>query len=103
MSMWATLQIQRATVAPNSAGTPVDTWAPVVTLRAEILERAVEERVGDAGATDNAAITFRTRFYDGLKLADRITFNGSTYNIRQIVETGRRRGLEIRATWKDST
>ncbi len=102
-AMWATLQIQRVTVAPNAAGTPVETWADLVSLRAEIVERQLEEHVADDGATDATEITFRTRYVDGLRLADRITFAGATYNIRGITETGRRRGLEIRCTRKESS
>jgi head-tail adaptor len=48
-------------------------------------------------ATTKATVIFRTRFLEGVTLADRIAFNGGYFNIKHVGEIGRRRGLELRA------
>ena len=92
-----TITIERVTMTPNDAGTPQETWAVLVTLRAELLDSAATETVNGAGENTERAIAFRTRFYPGVTVADRISYEGQSFNLRQVKELGRRRGLELRA------
>jgi len=90
------VQVQRATSGINEYGTPVDAWANLVKLRAEILERTASEFINAQGAGDKAVIVFRTRFVADLNNADRVQFDGQDYNIKEITPIGRKKGLELR-------
>jgi SPP1 family predicted phage head-tail adaptor len=92
-----TITVQRATVAISAAGSPTETWATLVTLRAERLQQSTEERLQAAGATGETIAVFRVHHVDGITTADRILFAGAAFAIREIVPTGRRRWLELRA------
>lgn len=80
----------------NNAGTPTETWEPFATVRAEKIEGSTTEFLRGYGETDQTAMLFRTRFFDGLTTAHRVAFEGQYLNIREITEIGRRRGLELR-------
>lgn len=78
-------------------GTVLYTWAPLVTLRAELIEPRVEEFLrGDQGTTIEAHRVFRTRYYDGLTTADRVLYLGELHDVVAVKEIGRKRGLELR-------
>lgn len=77
-------------------GVPVETWSPLVTLRAELVEASIAERMRSHGASTEASVTFRTRFYPGVTVADRVSYGGAVYNIKAVQEIGRRRGLELK-------
>lgn len=72
-----TITVQRATVEVGAAGTPAETWADLVTLRAERLQHSTEEHLRAAGAAGETVAVFRVRHVDGLTTADRIVFEGS--------------------------
>jgi len=88
--------VQRFTSAPNEYGTPIEAWSDLATLRAEVVEQSTEEFIRAQGAAEESAIVFRTRFLAGIGNGDRVAFGSGTYNIREVVEIGRRKGLEIR-------
>lgn len=89
--------LERASQMIDALGVPASTWALLATMRAEIVEAAADEAMRDSGASSETSITFRTRYFGGLTLADRLTFDGHAFNIREVKELGRARGLEIRA------
>lgn len=90
------ITIQRSTQSVNDNGTPVFSWSNLTVMRAQIIEMNTEEFIRAFGASDETLIIFRTRFHDGVTNADRIVFDGAEYNIKDMKEIGRRRGLEIR-------
>ncbi|EAQ23228.1 phage head closure protein [Roseovarius sp. 217] len=90
------IEVQRATSTVNAAGTPVDTWTPIATLRAEVVERATQDFLENAGEISTARTVFRTRFFNGLITTDRIAFDGHTFEVEEVTRIGRRTGLEIR-------
>lgn len=91
-----TIQIQRFTNTVDDFGTPVMAWDAVATLRAQLIEANTEEYLRGNGATDETAAVFRTRYLDGVGTADRVSYQGGFFNIRDVKELGRRDGLEIR-------
>lgn len=95
------LTIQRATHGINPAGTPTTVWADLATLRAEKVEQSTTEFIRNYGAADETVAVFRTRFLAGVTNADRISFDGTTFNIKEIAVQGRNRGLEFRCTRLD--
>ena len=82
----------------SDAGTPTDTWSDLATLRAERVDQSTEEFMRAAGATDETAVIFRTRWIDGVTNADRVMFGGEAFNLRAVVPFGRN-GMELRC-WR---
>lgn len=75
---------------------PIEDWVPVGTYRAQILQGSNEEFFLAQGVVETNAVVFRTRYIEGLKLADRIAYDGHYYGVLEIKELGRRQGLDIR-------
>lgn len=90
------LQIERSTNTVNEAGTPTLVWALLCTLRAEKVEQTTTEYIRNFGASDEEAVIFRARFFDGIGNADRVVWNGQPFNIQSVAPIGRRKGLELR-------
>lgn len=88
--------IERSTYEVNDMGTPVFTWSPIATLRAQILQSGSEEFIRAYGASEETVSIFRTRYVAGVTTADRIKYAGKELNIKEVTEIQRRRGLELR-------
>lgn len=89
--------IERASTTVDATGKTAETWSRLAIRRAEIIRDETSDTIGDAGALTSNVIRFRTRYMPGLTLADRIGYGGNVYAIHNVVEIGRRRGLEITA------
>jgi SPP1 family predicted phage head-tail adaptor len=68
----------------------------VATLRAELINPTREEFARAYGQDEEHVLIFRTRFVDGVTTADTVRFDGRAYDIKQVVEIGRRKALELR-------
>lgn len=90
------ITLEHATESINDAGTPSEVWTAFATVRAEKVEQSTAEAIQGFGAGDTEVIVFRARFVDGLTNADRVTWRGEAYDIKQISPLGRRLGLELR-------
>ncbi len=90
------ITIQRALEVVDYFGVPRHAWTAVATLRAERVEAAAVEENRAHGASSERTITFRTRYHLGISLADRVLFEGEAYDIKEVRELGRRRGLELK-------
>lgn len=93
-----TIQIESIAEGVNQYGTPEAIWMPRATVRAERIDQTTEEFMRSYGASDEEAVIFRIRFVDGITNADRVTWNGEPFNIRQVTPIGRRKGLDLRCT-----
>jgi SPP1 family predicted phage head-tail adaptor len=91
-----TITIERAGETLDEYGVPSEGWAPVATVRAQLVQASTEEAIRAYGAATEVLTIFRTRFVEGVTPADRITYDGRPHNIVELKEIGRRRGLEIR-------
>lgn len=91
-----TITIDRFTSTVDDYGTPAETWVTVATVRAQIIQATTEEFMRGWGASSEAAVIFRIRHMDGLTPADRITYQGTPYDLKEIKELGRREGLDLR-------
>ncbi|MFC0199270.1 phage head closure protein [Paracoccus rhizosphaerae] len=81
----------------NDYGTPERGSTPTVaTVRAERIDQTTEEFLRGGGATDEETVVFRIRFVDGITSAGEVTWQGETFNIKQITPIGRRKGLDLR-------
>ncbi len=91
-----TIERQAETVA--ASGSVSKTWTTVATVRAELVQLAAEEYLAGFGEADTGGAVFRIRYLEGITTADRVTFDGATYDIEEIAELGRKRGLELRVS-----
>ena len=89
--------IERGTYETDDYGTPQWIWTPLAPpMRAQIVEASTTEYIRNYGASSETVTVFRTRFLDGVTLADRVTEGATIFDIKDIKEIGRRRGLELR-------
>lgn len=92
------ITIERETETVAASGAVSKTWAPIATVRAELVQLSVEEYITAFGEGDAGGAVFRIRHLSGITPADRVTFDGTTYDIDEIAELGRKRGLELRCS-----
>lgn len=92
-----TIAIERKTETVSPAGTVVTAWTNLATVRAEIVTQSASEFLTGFGEAENGTIVFRVRYLAGITTADRVTYAGQAYDLKEITEIGRRRGLELRA------
>lgn len=93
------ITIQSFANTVNEYGTPVSTWTDVATIRAQIITSSTEEFLTN-GASDESVIIFRTRYLLGISNSSRVLYDGDEYNVREVKEIGRRKGLELRCERK---
>lgn len=91
-----TIVIQRVTTTVDEYGTPIEGWATVATVRADLIQSSVEEFMRSFGTSAETAVIFRIRYLDGVTTADRVTHDGRSFDVKEIKELGRREGLELR-------
>jgi SPP1 family predicted phage head-tail adaptor len=91
-----TITIERVSNGTSDSGAVAETWSPLVTLRAQLVQSGTEEFQRAFGASSETAVIFRTRYVAGITLADRVSYGSAVHNIVEIKEIGRRRGLELR-------
>lgn len=92
------IAVERSTDTVNDLGQVVASWAPVATLRAQLVQSSTAEFMRNFGASTETAIVFRTRFLAGVTPADRVSYDGAYLNIVEVKELGRRKALELRCT-----
>jgi len=90
------ITIQRVATTIDDAGTPVEAWAEVATLRAQQVSTSTAEYIRNYGASDDTVIVFRTWWIEGITNADRVVYAGQNFNIKETKEIGRRNGIELR-------
>lgn len=91
-----TIVIERVTSTVDDYGTPVEDWANVATVRAQRVKLNVDEQLRAFGNASEAVAIFRIRHIDGLTLADRISCDGETFDLKGMEPIGRRQGIELR-------
>jgi SPP1 family predicted phage head-tail adaptor len=90
--------VLRRTLTRNAYGEQVETFDTYVTVWAQKLDVTGREFFAAQTTIAEGTTRFRLRYRDDLLLTDRLSVDGKTYNITQIIETGRQDGLEIIAT-----
>jgi SPP1 family predicted phage head-tail adaptor len=96
-----TIKVQSFTTTVNEYGTPVQAWTDVATSRAQIIQSSTEEFLTN-GASDTTSIIFRTRYFEGVYTSSQVIYEGETFNVREVKEIGRRKGLDLRCERKVS-
>ncbi|KEQ08048.1 phage head closure protein [Pseudorhizobium pelagicum] len=95
-SMDRRITIERETETVNPSGSVVKGWAPVATVWAEVLQQSASEFFTGYGEAETGTVVFRVRYRPGITTADRVTYEGTAYGIKEIKELGRRDALELR-------
>jgi SPP1 family predicted phage head-tail adaptor len=89
-----TIERQVETVSPS--GAPRETWEPLATVWAEVLQQSANEFFTGYGEAETGTVIFRIRYRPGITTADRVTYDGVSYGLKEIKEIGRRDALELR-------
>lgn len=88
--------LQRVTTSDTDSGAVVETWGNSLPLRAQLVQTSTEEFQRAFGAGTESTVVFRTRYVDDVELSDQIIYQDEAYDVKEIKEIGRRRGLELR-------
>jgi SPP1 family predicted phage head-tail adaptor len=93
--------IQRATITKNAIGEDAQTWTNLATVWAKVMPIRDAERSENGLINAERASRFQIRWsarVADVNPKDRLTYDGSTYEIWGVKELGRRVGIEISAT-----
>jgi SPP1 family predicted phage head-tail adaptor len=91
------IDIERPLETVKQTGGTVRAWTNIATVRAQIVQQSATEFLTGFGEAENGSIVFRIRYLPGITTADRLTYAGKAYDLKEVTEIGRRRGLELRA------
>ncbi len=97
-----TITIQHFTSTVDDFGTPIETWANVATVRAQLIQSTTEEFMRSFGQSSETAAIFRIRYLDSIATTDRVSFSGQLYDIKEVKELGRREGLDLRCMAREA-
>lgn len=92
------ITIEREAETVAASGAVSKAWAPVATVRAELMQRSADEFLTGFGEADAGTAVFRIRYLAGIITTDRVTCDGVVYDIDEIAELGRKRALELRCS-----
>lgn len=90
------ITVQRLAEAVSVAGTVTRSWTTLATVRAELLQDVATEAQAASGEAETIKLGFRIRYLPGITTADRVTYGGANFDLVELKEIGRRRGLELR-------
>lgn len=90
------INIESLTTTQDDYGTVVEAWATTATVRAQRIETRTSDFLRASGEGSESVVVYRIRYTDNINLDDRVTDAGDEFNIKEIVELGRKAGLELR-------
>src|SRR5262245_10310740 len=90
--------LQRATETVMPSGSVTTAWTELKTVWAELVDATANEATAGFAEAETIKRTFRIRWLPDVEIttADRLTYAGGAYNIRDVHEIGWRVGLELR-------
>ncbi len=94
------ITIEREVETVAASGAVSKTWAPVATVRAELVQQSTEEFLTGFGEAEGGNVVFRIRYLAGITTAHRVIYAGAVHDLEEIAEQGRRRALELRVKRK---
>ena len=92
------ITLERKSETVSVSGAVMSAWSEIATVRAELVQQSADEYLRGYGEAEQGNLIFRIRYLDGLTTADRVIYEGAAYDVDQIAELGRRRGLELRVS-----
>lgn len=89
------ITVTRESETVSASGSVLKNWAPIATVRAELVQLHTMEAMTGFGESDFGDAVFRIRYLSGLETSNRVRFEGEVFDIDGITEIGRRHGLEL--------
>jgi len=90
------IEISRRSVTVNRLGEDVEAWLPIAGIRAERVNTTSRDFLRGGGEGEEAFAVWRVRYRDDITLEDRVVHKGREFDIVEMIEIGRRNGLELR-------
>lgn len=90
------ITVERQTETVKPSGDVVKAWAIVAVVWSEIIQQSATEFFTGFGEAETGSIIFRIRYMPGITTADRVSYNGNGYSLKEIKEIGRYEALELR-------
>jgi SPP1 family predicted phage head-tail adaptor len=90
------IQIKTGAADISRSGKLSMTWTLVATMRAQLIQNTTDDVTGQGGSQTQKTVTFRIRWLDGVTLEQRVTYEGQEFEIKEVKELGRRRGLDLK-------
>lgn len=90
------INIERLIETITPSGGAVKSWQVIAMVRAELVQQSATEFLTGFGEAENSTAIFKIRHLSDITTADRVVYGGVTYNLKEVKEIGRRRGLELR-------
>ncbi|RCW85439.1 phage head closure protein [Phyllobacterium bourgognense] len=90
------IELQRETQIVKPSGSVVKEWQTFATIRAEVVQQSASEYLTGFGEAETNTVIFRIRYVADISTDDRVFYSGKPYDLKEIKEIGRRRGLELR-------
>lgn len=91
-------------IVPKASGFSTDSNGVVrlpknlpVPMRAELLEATAADQSHDSGRATDKVLRFGLRYLANVKVGDALHYEQSAYEILNVKEMGRRKGLELEA------
>ncbi len=91
------IKIEAHSEVQDEFGGLTTVWLPFVTVWARVAPVTGKETFLSDQVTASADTLFRIRYLIGLDTKMRIVYDGKNYNIKNIIEIGRREGFNILA------
>lgn len=91
------ISIERAVITTDPFGGDSYVWSELAEVWAEVKPISDGERWRAAQVLASVTTRFRIRWGAGVKVTDRIIYDGLVYDIAAVKEIGRREGQEITA------
>lgn len=90
------IAIGRRTTTQDRYGASDDVWLPIAGMRAERVTTTTKDFFRASGEGEEALTVFRIRYRTDITLDDRVLHEARVFDIVEIIEIGRRAGLELR-------
>lgn len=89
------VRLEARSVTRDAAGGEVETWALVADLWAGIYPVRGQERYAAGAEQAERDARIRIRWRPGVGASQRIVYEGRHWDIRAVIEVGRREGLDL--------
>ena len=88
--------LKRRTVEKDRYGAEIEAWTEYADTRGERVTNSARDFLRAEGEGSETAAVFRVRWRPDVSLEDQASVDGRDFDIVEIVEIGRKRGLELR-------
>ncbi len=87
--------LQSMTSVADDYGEPIETWTDVGEVWAKKTDLRGGERFAAAQTVGQVDTVFLIRYRDGASSLNRVIYDDRTYDIKGVLEVGRRKGTEL--------